>query len=88
MTYTVVLMREEDGRYSVSVPALPGCLTWGRDIAHALQMVEDAIRGYVAALRQDGQEAPADKPRVHLNMVRSTEALVYRLSIEERSAVA
>ena len=45
--YTVVLMREPDGRYSVSVPALPGCLTWGEHLPEALRMAQEAIEAYV-----------------------------------------
>jgi len=36
MTYTVVLMREEGGGYSVSAPALQGCHTQGDTLAEAL----------------------------------------------------
>jgi antitoxin HicB len=59
-TYTVVLRREEDGRYSVSVPALPGCHTWGETLPQALHMVEEAIEGYLEVLEEDGDPWPAD----------------------------
>ena len=36
MRYTVVLEREEDGGYVVSVPALPGCVSQGDTRAEAL----------------------------------------------------
>lgn len=88
MTYTVVLMREDDGRYSVTVPALKGCHTWGRNLAHALQMAEEVIEGYLHVLRDQGKPIPPDKPRVSLNMLEAPEALVYRLEIERAAALA
>lgn len=41
-TYTVVLIPEA-GSYVVHVPALPGCVTYGDSVEHALAMAEDAI---------------------------------------------
>jgi antitoxin HicB len=58
MTYTVVLMREDDGRYSVTVPALKGCHTWERNLAHALQMAQEVIEGYLEVLRDQGKAIP------------------------------
>lgn len=86
-TYTVVLMREEDGRYSVSVPALDGCFTWGRTVAHALQMAEEAIGLYLEALEDEGDPIPPDIPRVSLDMTEAAEALVYKLAVKEAAPV-
>jgi len=87
-TYTVVLMREEDGGYSVSVPALKGCHTQGDTLAEALLMAEDAIRLYLDVLQEDGKLIPPDTPNVTVNMRSATEALVYRLTVREAAAVA
>jgi len=85
-TYTVVLMREEDGGYCVSVPALKGCHTQGDSLAEALMMAEDAIRLHLEVLQEDGKPVPPDKPRVTVNMRNATEALVYRLAVREAAA--
>ena len=87
-TYTVVLMREEDGGYSVSVPALKGCHTQGDALAEALLMAEDVIRLYLQVLEEDGKSIPPDTPNVSVNMREATEALVYRLTVREAAAVA
>jgi predicted RNase H-like HicB family nuclease len=42
MTYTVAVLRESDGRYSVSVPALKGCHTWGDTLPEALSHAQGA----------------------------------------------
>jgi predicted RNase H-like HicB family nuclease len=41
-SYTVVLTREGDD-YVVHVPALPGCVTYGNSVEHALEMADEAI---------------------------------------------
>ena len=59
MRYTVLLYPDE-GAYSVVVPALPGCVTWGHTAEEALAMARDAIAGHVAALRDTGQYVPEE----------------------------
>lgn len=58
--YTIVLQPEPEGGFTVTVPALPGCVTHGRNLNHAREMAEDAIRGYVASLRKHGDPIPTD----------------------------
>jgi len=45
--FEVVLQPEEEGGFSVSVPALPGCHTQGETLDEALAMAKDAIEGYL-----------------------------------------
>ncbi len=46
-SFTVVLTPEPDGSaYNVTVPALPGCFTWGATVEEALAMARDAIAVY------------------------------------------
>ena len=46
---------QEDGVWCASVPALPGCHTWGDSYEHLLEMLQDAIQGWleVASQRED-----------------------------------
>jgi predicted RNase H-like HicB family nuclease len=50
MKYKIALHRTDEG-VSVSVPALPGCWSEGKTEAEALINIQDAIREYVAALK-------------------------------------
>lgn len=43
-TFAVVLEPEEEGGFTVRVPALPEIVTYGRDEREALAMAKDAIR--------------------------------------------
>lgn len=42
------------------VPALPGCVTYGRTLAEAREMAKDAASGYVESLRKHGERVPTD----------------------------
>jgi predicted RNase H-like HicB family nuclease len=42
MRYTVVLEQEDDGGFSVSVPALPGCHSQGDTRAEAMANIREA----------------------------------------------
>ena len=51
--YNVVLRPEPEGGFTAMVPALPGCVTYGRDLNEARRMVKDAISGYVESLKKN-----------------------------------
>lgn len=59
-TYRILLTPEEEGGFSVSVPALPGCFTQGETIDEAISMAKEAISLYVESLEADGEPVPDD----------------------------
>jgi len=38
------------------VPSLPGCVTFGESVEHAIEMVREAIALYIESLRANGEE--------------------------------
>jgi predicted RNase H-like HicB family nuclease len=52
--YSVIFRPEPEGGFTAIVPALRGCVTYGRTLDEAKEMAEDAIGGYVESLRKDG----------------------------------
>jgi len=60
MRYTVLLEREEDGGYVVSVPALPGCITQGETRREALANIREAIAAYIEDCRSAGDAIPTE----------------------------
>src|SRR5947207_3045353 len=44
--------------YQVTVPLLPGLVTYGRTLAEARDMARDAIRCHIEGLRKDGEPIP------------------------------
>jgi len=59
--YNVMFRPEPEGGYTALVPALPGCVTYGRTLDEARKMAKDAISGYVASLRKRGEPVPSDE---------------------------
>jgi predicted RNase H-like HicB family nuclease len=53
--FTVVIERDEDGRYVAVVPALQGCYTEGETEQEARDLVEDAIRLHVEDRLERGE---------------------------------
>lgn len=47
--------------YQVTVPLLPGVVTYGRTLAEARAMARDAIRCHLEGLRKDGEPIPEEK---------------------------
>ena len=88
MTYTVVLVREEDGGYCVHVPALKGCHTQGDTLPEALTMAKDAIECYLGSLEKHGEPFPEDVETVSFDWGDSSEASVYRIAVREAAPVA
>jgi antitoxin HicB len=60
--FTVIIERQPEGEYLVSVPALPGCYTEGRTLEEAREMATDAIRAYCASLLKHGEPIPVESP--------------------------
>ena len=55
----VVFERDKDGWEVASCPTLPGCHSQGRTRGEALENVREAIRGYLATMREDGVPLPS-----------------------------
>jgi predicted RNase H-like HicB family nuclease len=56
MKYQVVLEESDEG-FAVSVPCLPGCHSQGETESEALENIADAIREYLAAIRDRLRQA-------------------------------
>jgi len=71
--YTVVLQRENDGGYVVSVPALPGCVSQGDTREEALKNIEEAIELYLEDVKAAGEPIPAEDGREYVEVTTGTE---------------
>ena len=54
----VVFETDEDGWVVASCPTLPGCHSQGRTRTEALRNIREAIRGYLASMREHGAPIP------------------------------
>lgn len=60
MQYTVVLSQDEEGNWLASVPALPGCHTWGKTRQEAMANAKEAAEGCVESLVATGDPVPQE----------------------------
>ena len=60
LQYNVIFRPEPEGGYTVIVPSLPGCLTYGKNLTEAKIMAKDAISAYISVLVEDKEPVPSD----------------------------
>ena len=62
--YPAVFHPNEHGSYTVIFPDLPGCITEGKDLDHALHMAQDALTVWGRYAVEAGEHiAPASDPQ-------------------------
>lgn len=66
--YTAFFEANEHGGYTVTVPALPGLVTEGRNLEHARRMAKDAVRCYIEGLKKLKEPVPAEGETAQLRL--------------------
>lgn len=68
--YTIILEPNypEEG-YTVRVPALPGCITYGRTREEALERTKEAVEGFIEGLQKAGEPVPEEVTPAELETV-------------------
>ena len=61
LSYRVFLRKEPEGGYTVTVPTLPGCITFGETIEESIEMAKEAIELYIESLKEDGEDIPTEE---------------------------
>ncbi|HNY36148.1 MAG TPA: type II toxin-antitoxin system HicB family antitoxin [Candidatus Pacearchaeota archaeon] len=61
LQYNIILRPEPEGGFTVVVPALPGCITYGKNLKEAKEMAYDAIGAYLASVKKHGGHILSDK---------------------------
>ena len=60
----------EVGCWVAECPSLPGCISQGKSKEEAIANIKEAIRGYIAALEEDGLPVPEERFLVFENLIR------------------
>lgn len=58
LPYTIRVTPEPSGGYVADVEELPGCITQAETREELREMVQDAMRGWIALKLEDGQPIP------------------------------
>jgi len=68
LNYKVLLREEPEGGFTVFVPSLEGCITYGETIIKAKANATEAIELYIESLKEDGLEIPSDENFLEYNV--------------------
>ena len=60
-TYSIVAEPSPEGGYTVTVPALPGCVTQGETIDECVANAQEAIELFLEDLAASGEPIPEEK---------------------------
>lgn len=52
------LQTEPEGGYTISVPSLPGCISYGDTFEEAIDMIKDAMEGWLSVASEEGIPIP------------------------------
>ena len=66
--YTAFFEENEHGGYTVTVPALPGLVTEGKNLEDARHMAQDAIRCYLDGLKRAKEKIPVERATAQLKL--------------------
>ncbi|MBI5023105.1 MAG: type II toxin-antitoxin system HicB family antitoxin [Candidatus Magasanikbacteria bacterium] len=58
--YNLIFRPESEGGFTVIVPSLPGCISYGKTLEEARKNAADAIGGYIVSLKKHKEPIPND----------------------------
>lgn len=66
--YKVLLRSEPEGGVTVLVPALEGCITYGKTLEEAQANAREAVELYLESLTEDNLDLPIEAPLLEYNL--------------------
>lgn len=58
LSYQITLIPEDEGGFTVVVPSLPGCVSYGQTVKEATEMAKEAIALHLENLQAHGLSFP------------------------------
>jgi antitoxin HicB len=74
LNYKILLREEQEGGYTVTVPSLPGCVTYGETIEDSIKFAKEAIQVYIESLIEHGEEIPTEEKTLEYTLTVETNA--------------
>lgn len=68
LNYKILLREEPEGGFTVFVPSLEGCITYGKDLTEAKANAIEAIELYLESLQEDHLPIPTDANLLEMNL--------------------
>ena len=69
LAYRILLRKEPEGGFTVIVPSLPGCVTYGETMDEAIEMAKEAIELYIESLEAHEDQVPNDSQMFEYTVV-------------------
>jgi len=60
LNYRLLLKKEPEGGYTVTVPSLEGCVTYGATVDDCIKNAREAIELYVETLKEFNEPIPTE----------------------------
>lgn len=70
LQFNAIFHPEPEGGFTVIIPSLPGCVTYGKDIKEAQKMAVDAIEGYLVSLKKHREPIPESDEATFISNIR------------------
>ncbi len=64
MKLQVIIEKDESGYFVAEVPALPGCVSQGKNLAEAKENIKDAIIGWLSVMNEKVKKSKARRVEV------------------------
>ena len=61
LNFKILLKKEPEGGFTVFVPSLPGCITYGATVDESIINAKEAIELYIESLKAHGEEIPTEE---------------------------
>ena len=68
LNYRVLFREEPEGGFTVFVPSLEGCITYGENLEEAKNNAREAIELYIESLQTDNLPIPTDENFLEYNL--------------------
>ena len=80
MRYPILIHKDKNSDYGVTVPDLLGCFSAGSTMEEALQMAEEAILTHIEGLIIDNEEIP--EPSLFKDLKKDKKAIIALVSVD------
>jgi predicted RNase H-like HicB family nuclease len=74
LNYKILLKKEPEGGFTVFVPSLAGCITYGDTLDEAIEKAKEAIELYIESLKAHGEEIPTEENMLEYTLSVDTNA--------------
>lgn len=83
MKYPLIIHKDKDSSFGVTVPDIPGCFSAGDTLEEAMENAEEAIYGHLGILAENGEDIPKGSPiEDHLKKAKKSGTIIAVVDID------